>query len=135
MTNEEDKQFSQQNASSSSMSGLDKSLAQQESGKRARINQAIAQRDKYMETAQLADRIASSIVDQSSSRATSSSESDDNYQPPSTPATLCQFQPKKSKRSILTTEEDRTTQTGPDVNNAVSYVTVVPSAVSVFSLD
>ena len=57
-----------------------------------------------METAQQADRIASSIVDQNSNSATSSSESPDNFQPPSTPATPCQFRSKKSKRSILTTE-------------------------------
>ena len=44
-----------------------------------------------METAQQADWIVSSIVDQSSSRATLSSESDDDFQPPSMPAISCQF--------------------------------------------
>ena len=57
-----------------------------------------------METAQQADRIASSIVDQSSSSVTSMSESDDDFQPSSTPATSCQFRSKKSKPNILTTE-------------------------------
>ena len=106
MTNEEDKplHMQQQDPSSSSMSGLDKSLAQQESRKRSRINQTIVGKDKYMETAQQADRIASSNVDQSSSSVASSSESDDDFQPSSTLATSCQFRPKKSKRSILTTE-------------------------------
>ena len=104
MYNEEDKQFlhmKQQDQFSLSMSWLDKSLAQQESRKCARINQAFARKDKYMEAAQQADRIASFIVGQSSSSATSSSESDDDFQPPSTPATLCQFWPKKSKWSIF----------------------------------
>ena len=43
-----------------------------------------------METAQQVDRIASSSVDQSSSNATSSSESDEDFQPPSMPASLVQ---------------------------------------------
>jgi hypothetical protein len=108
MKNEEDKQFllmQQQDPSSSSLSVLDKSLAQQESRKRARINQALARKKKYMETTQQTDTIASSIVENSSSSATSSSsESDDDFQPPSTPTTSTQSQPKKLKRCILTTE-------------------------------
>ena len=92
----------QKDPSSSNMSGLDKSLVQQESRKCVRNNQTIARKDKNMETAQQADRIASSIVGQSSSSATSSSESDDDFQPPSTPATLCQFRPNKSKWSMFT---------------------------------
>ena len=89
----------QQNSSSSSKSGLNKLLAQQESCKCA-----IARKDKYMETAQQVNRIASSIVDQSSSSATSLSDSGDDFQLSSTPATSCQFLPEKSKRSIFTTE-------------------------------
>ena len=85
MTNEEDKQFlqmQQEDPSSSSMCGVDQLLAAKEGRKRIASERANAYKKKAEETDNPAMMVASStLAVKDSKSSTSSSESEDEFQP------------------------------------------------------
>ena len=104
MTNEEDKQFlqlQQKDPSSSGMSGIDKSLTSKELCTRPRILQEHAYTEKItIHDKQTGMDVHSPSASNRSLCSSLSSESDNDFHPPSTPPLSCAR--KRSKQSILT---------------------------------